>query len=608
MRALELSLRNYRVFEEVDLELPARVIGVFGAERQREVDARRVDRGRPVWPGLRPDTEAADPNPRACSPTARSGWCSSTPATQYEVRRQIRGKNHSTDAELLARTLQLAVGVTEVDAEIRRLLRMDRQVFRAERVRRAEAARRVQRPDEVRAQEDGPAPAGHQAGGRRANRRPQARPGRKARTRRTWPARSPTWRRWRPSWPRPAAAAEDAEAAAAEAARALTEAEARAEAADAAFAEADRVRAETRARRRARGRPPARSSTGPRSGPRSWTARLIEARERLAGLRRAAGRTGGARRRPGAPPRRPRARPRRPRALAKLRAELEGLPEVDGDGGAGRVEAADAARAAAQQAAADAAAERGWPSEWWSAPAGPWSPRAARSVRALPHLRQPARRRVREPGGAPPRRPHAAAEGAPATAKAAPRRRRPGQSREGVRGRPGGRRGRAVRPVPPAQLAAAVEEAGASVSVLAGAFGDELPDVAALEIAAARAGELDRSLARLEADAEQLDRLEADQVRRGRGGRGVRGAPHGPDAGGAPAWRSTRRTTRASPRSATRPRRCSSRPASADREAAAARQGRGRGPRPGPRAACDRPGRPPSASGPCARTLDTWSA
>ena len=29
MRALELSLRNYRVFEEVDLELPARVIGIL---------------------------------------------------------------------------------------------------------------------------------------------------------------------------------------------------------------------------------------------------------------------------------------------------------------------------------------------------------------------------------------------------------------------------------------------------------------------------------------------------------------------------------------------------------------------------------------------------
>jgi hypothetical protein len=29
-RVLELSLRNYRIFEEVDLELPARVIGIIG--------------------------------------------------------------------------------------------------------------------------------------------------------------------------------------------------------------------------------------------------------------------------------------------------------------------------------------------------------------------------------------------------------------------------------------------------------------------------------------------------------------------------------------------------------------------------------------------------
>ena len=40
VRLLELSLRNYRVFEEVDLELPARVIGVVGDERRGEVHAR----------------------------------------------------------------------------------------------------------------------------------------------------------------------------------------------------------------------------------------------------------------------------------------------------------------------------------------------------------------------------------------------------------------------------------------------------------------------------------------------------------------------------------------------------------------------------------------
>jgi DNA repair exonuclease SbcCD ATPase subunit/intein/homing endonuclease len=50
---------------------------------------------------------------------------------QYAVVRTIRGKNHQTEAELYAGDRQLAAGVTEVDAEIQRLLRMDLQVFRA---------------------------------------------------------------------------------------------------------------------------------------------------------------------------------------------------------------------------------------------------------------------------------------------------------------------------------------------------------------------------------------------------------------------------------------------------------------------------------------------
>jgi DNA repair protein SbcC/Rad50 len=50
---------------------------------------------------------------------------------QYEVRRTIRGKNHQTDAELFVGNAQLAAGVTDVDAEIRRLLKMEHRVFRA---------------------------------------------------------------------------------------------------------------------------------------------------------------------------------------------------------------------------------------------------------------------------------------------------------------------------------------------------------------------------------------------------------------------------------------------------------------------------------------------
>ena len=49
----------------------------------------------------------------------------------YEVRRTIRGKGHTPEAELFGGGMTLATGTTEVDAEIRRLLHMDLQVFRA---------------------------------------------------------------------------------------------------------------------------------------------------------------------------------------------------------------------------------------------------------------------------------------------------------------------------------------------------------------------------------------------------------------------------------------------------------------------------------------------
>jgi exonuclease SbcC len=49
----------------------------------------------------------------------------------YEVRRAIRGRGHAPEAELFGGGLQLASGTNDVDAELRRLLQMDRQVFRA---------------------------------------------------------------------------------------------------------------------------------------------------------------------------------------------------------------------------------------------------------------------------------------------------------------------------------------------------------------------------------------------------------------------------------------------------------------------------------------------
>jgi DNA repair protein SbcC/Rad50 len=128
MRVLELSLRNYRVFEEVDLEFPARVIGIFGPNgsgKSTLVESVRFalyGRTRTAKDQIRTSGVLTDCAVRL---VFHHG------GRQYEVRRLIKGKNHSVEAELSVGDLQLAVGVREVDDEVRRLLRMDDQVFRA---------------------------------------------------------------------------------------------------------------------------------------------------------------------------------------------------------------------------------------------------------------------------------------------------------------------------------------------------------------------------------------------------------------------------------------------------------------------------------------------
>jgi exonuclease SbcC len=128
MRILELSLRNYRVFEELDLELPARVIGIFGpngAGKSTLVESvafalygrARTDKRQIRTHGVLTDG--------AVRLVFEHG------GQHYEVRRTIRGRNHQTEAELFVGDVVLASGVTDVDAELGRLLRMDHKVFRA---------------------------------------------------------------------------------------------------------------------------------------------------------------------------------------------------------------------------------------------------------------------------------------------------------------------------------------------------------------------------------------------------------------------------------------------------------------------------------------------
>jgi len=130
VRVLELSLRNYRVFEEVDLELPARVIGIFGENGAGKstlveaiafgmygVDAARTKKNQIRTRGVLTDCEVRVVFEHGGQP--------------YEVRRTIKGRGHAPDASLFGGGLQLAAGTTEVDVEVRRLLHMDLHVFRA---------------------------------------------------------------------------------------------------------------------------------------------------------------------------------------------------------------------------------------------------------------------------------------------------------------------------------------------------------------------------------------------------------------------------------------------------------------------------------------------
>lgn len=130
MRVLELSLRNYRVFEEVDVELPARVIGIFGENGSGKSTLMEsvgfalygVDAARTKKHEIRTQGILADCLVRLVFEHG---------GQQYEVRRTLRGKGSMPEAELYGGGLLLASGTTEVDAEVQRLLHMDLRVFRA---------------------------------------------------------------------------------------------------------------------------------------------------------------------------------------------------------------------------------------------------------------------------------------------------------------------------------------------------------------------------------------------------------------------------------------------------------------------------------------------
>jgi exonuclease SbcC len=130
VRVLELSLRNYRVFEEVDLELPARVIGIFGENGSGKSTLMEsiafalygVDAARTKKDAIRTHGTLAD---CAVRMVFEHG------GREYELRRALKGRGSAPDAELFGGGLLLASGVTDVDGEVARLLHMDLRVFRA---------------------------------------------------------------------------------------------------------------------------------------------------------------------------------------------------------------------------------------------------------------------------------------------------------------------------------------------------------------------------------------------------------------------------------------------------------------------------------------------
>jgi DNA repair protein SbcC/Rad50 len=510
VRILELSLRNYRVFEEVDLELPARVIGVFGPNGAGKSTLMEA-----IGVGLYGLEFSRTPKQQI-----RSQWAGPLAecrvvltfehaGAQYRVLRQIKGKNHAADAELSLRESVLADGVTEVDAEIRRLLHMDRQVFRSSvfaeqkqldafsdltKAKRKEMVLRllgIKPVDDARAAARGDA---------------RMRKGDAARLLENLPDVAAL----EAERDRLAGDAEAAELEATAAAAALAEASGRAEAAEAAFTAADAVRA--RAEQVAALRE-ATASELERVLKRAsdLQARLEETSRRmedLAELRTEREALGDA----AATLQAARDLARESAALATLEAELEGLPRIDGAAALAEHEAAEREHTEAQRASAEAAARHAVAREALDAAgrsletAGQLDPSEPCPTCRQPlgdafedfveHRRQDVARLEREAAGS---------EKAAATATALQTR----TEKRWTAARKAAEAAGAVE-VRRGELAATVASARARVAGLAVPFGDAPPLLAELEAGADRAKELDGLLARLDADAEQLERLQGD--------------------------------------------------------------------------------------------------
>src|SRR3954467_6331989 len=128
MRLTRLRLRNYRVYEELDLELPPGLVGVYGANGagksslMESITFTLFGRARTTKEEVRTSGVNAD--------------CVAEVEFEHEghlyvVRRTISGVNSTVKAQAHADGLQVAEGVRDTARYVRSVLGMDDTAFRA---------------------------------------------------------------------------------------------------------------------------------------------------------------------------------------------------------------------------------------------------------------------------------------------------------------------------------------------------------------------------------------------------------------------------------------------------------------------------------------------
>ncbi|MGH9000769.1 MAG: AAA family ATPase, partial [Acidimicrobiia bacterium] len=128
MRITRLSLTNFRVFPDVDLELPPGVVGIYGPNgsgKSTLVEAiawALFGVARTAKDAVRRD--GTDGECRACVEFEHDGHL-------YEISRMVSGASHTVRAEAVCDGVRLAAGATAVRQYVHHLLGMSAEAFRS---------------------------------------------------------------------------------------------------------------------------------------------------------------------------------------------------------------------------------------------------------------------------------------------------------------------------------------------------------------------------------------------------------------------------------------------------------------------------------------------